>query len=426
MANIWLYRILTIVLSPIIDTYLFIRKIKGKEDKERFIERFGYPTIKRPRGKIIWFHAASVGESNAILPVIKEFLRRYKDKKATVLFTSGTTTSAQLIKGKIQGYNVIHQYVPMDKYFVIKRFLKYWKPTVLLMVESEFWPNLVTMTRKNGCKIAVINGKITPKSFNEWSKRPVLKRQVFDCIDFCFPQTKDDEIRFLKLGIQNMEYMGNLKFDVPVLQAAPRDVRDFGNLFKGRKTWLASCTHDAEEEKVAKIHMNLKKKHSNLITIIVLRHPKRSSKVYKMLTNMGLKVSRKSKNDKIEKDTDIYICDLLGGMGVYYKVCDIVLMCGSLIDGIGGHSPVEPAKLGCAIITGPYVHSNTSLFTELKKSDACIISTDKVKDLTKEIDNLLSNESRKNELRQNAYNISMSIKNISKKIVDKIESLGFI
>jgi 3-deoxy-D-manno-octulosonic-acid transferase len=425
--NIHLYRLLTILLSPVIDLYLLVRKYKGKEHKERFGERLGYSKIKRPEGKIIWFHAASVGESNSILPVIQELLNRHKNGKLTVLFTTGTISSAQEISAKIQGYNVIHQFVPIDKYFTVKRFLNHWKPDMFLMVESEFWPNLVTLTHEYGCPVIVINGKMSEKSFKKWKRKSTLKEQVFSCVDLCFPQSMEDKKRFLNLGVQNMNYLGNLKFDVPSLAGDLNKVKEIKEMLQNKKEVVAyASAHEKEEELIAQIHIKLKKKYPNVLSVIILKKPNRKDKVVNMLTKeYKLNVAVRTANDKITKKTDIYVCDTIGEMGVMFRAYKVVVMAGSLVDHIGGHTPVEPAKLNCAILTGPYIFNNKNLFDELIKNDACIVVKDNgeiIDNMTKEVSNLFDNPRKISQLEQNAYRISMGMENITKKIVSIIEN----
>jgi len=425
MINIYTYRLLTILLSPLIDLYLLFRLIKGKEDKKRFGERFGYTKTQRPEGRVVWFHGASVGESNSILPVIKKFIKENPDKNSTILFTSGTKTSAKLIKDKIKEYKIIHQYIPIDKYFVVKRFLKHWKPDIFIPIESEIWPNLFTLAKKTGCPIVLINGKMSEKSFKKWKEKPTFKKQIFSCIDLCFAQSKDNQKRFLKLGIKNTKYYGNLKFDVPILKGDIKKEMELKKSLKVKKeVWAVASTHKKEEELIAQIHIKLKKQHSNILTTIILRHPKRKNEVVNMLEKeYKLNVIVRTENTKITKKTDIYLCDTLGEMGVFFRVFDIVLMAGSLIDGIGGHTPIEPAKLNCAILTGPYIHNNKGLFAELEKNNACIKIKDngKIIDNTvKEIANLFNNSKKTKQLQKNALKLTTKMKNITIKIVNKI------
>jgi len=425
--NICIYRFLTVLLSPVIDLFLFVRKLKNKQDPAKYKERFGYATEKKPKGKLIWLHAASLGEANAILPVVEEILKKY-EKKVSILFTTISFNTTEAVQKKLSKYNVIYQYAPVDKYFVIKRFLKHWKPDLLLMTESEFWPNMVTMTKEQGAKIIVINGKITEKTLNKWKTRPTLKRQVFDCVDFCFPQSTENMRNFLQIGVQEMNYVGNLKFDVPTLKSEAAKVKELKGFVQDRTVVMAASTHNPEEKMVAKMHINLKKKYKDLLTFVILRHPKRMEEVYNMLTKeLKLKVAVRSKNEKVTKTTDIYLCDTMGEMGNFFTVGETILMCGSLVDNIGGHTPVEPAKLNCAVVSGPreYIFNGISLYTELEKNDACIIC-EKVSDVEKTISMLLGDKNKRHELMKNAYVLTQGMVNVSGKILKILEDKKFL
>ena len=412
-----IYQLLTIILSPLIDIFMLIRLLRGKEDKVRFKERFGYSTIARPEGKVIWFQCASVGESNSAMPLIDKIIEKYNEN-VTVLITTGTTTSASTIYKKIADRkNIIHQYTPIDKYFVIKRFLKHWKPDVLITVESEIWPNMITMTHKIGDKVMIVNAKISEKSFRRWKKFKSLKESVFDSIDICYPQSQDDQFRLINLGIQNTIYLGNLKFDIPKLKVDKDFLKNLQESTEGRHVVLCASAHDEEKEKVAEIYKELQNNFSDLIFIVAIRHPNKSGKFYNYFMSQDLDVKRKSEGEVIDLDTNIYLYDEMGQMGTLYEFSNIVLMCGSLVPHIGGHNPVEAGKHNCAILTGPYISSNKSLFVELKKNNACIICEGKDDVLTKNIYNniysLFKNETELNELRNNASNLCDNFANVA-------------
>ena len=403
-----IYQLITILFSPLIDIFMLIRLAMKKESKERFLERFGYAKIQRPEGKVIWFQCASVGESNSALPLIYKIIEKYEEK-VTVLLTIGTVTSNYTISKKIAGNaNIIHQFTPIDKYFVIKRFLKHWKPDALITIESEIWPNMITMTHKMGKKVIIVNAKISAKSFNRWKKFKGLKETVFDSIDICYPQTQDDQYRLINLGIQNTMYLGNLKFDIPKLKINPEFLNFLKESFKGRRFICCASTHEKEEEILIDLYKKLKDKFSDLIFLVAIRHPNRSNEVYNLFQQNGLNTKRKSCNEVIDLNTNIYMYDEMGEMGTLYEASDIVLMCGSLTEDGDGHTPVEPAKHTCAIFTGPYIKNNKSLFVELEKNNACIICQEPKKEgelvdeLYKTSYSLLTDMKLQNSLKENA------------------------
>ncbi len=419
-----IYQLLTIIFSPLIDIFMLIRLINGKEDKNRFKERFGYSSVHRPEGKVIWFQCASVGESNSAMPLIDKIIAKYNEK-ITILITAGTTTSASTISKKIENKNnIIHQYTPIDKYFVIKRFLNHWKPDALITVESEIWPNMITMTHKTANKVMIVNAKISKRSFNRWKKFKGFKERVFDSIDICYPQSQDDQYRLINLGIQNTIYLGNLKFDIPKLKVDEEYLKNIKESISGRRVILCASAHEQEKEIIANIYNRLKNNFSDIIFIIALRHPNKSEKFYNFLISKDLVVKRKSLNEVIDLNTNIYLYDELGQMGTLYESTNIVLMCGSLVEGIGGHNPVEAAKHNCAILTGPYISSNKSLFSEFLKNNACIICNGKDNILAENIYNniysLIKDEKKLEDLKENAINLCDSFANVANDLATNI------
>ena len=419
-----LYRIITIIFSPFIDLYMFIRLLRGKEDKKRFAERFGYNKIKRPKGDIIWFQCASVGESNSAMPLIDKIIDKY-GKDITILITTGTIASGNIIKKKIEGKkNIIHQYTPIDKYFVIKRFLKYWRPMALITVESEIWPNMINMAHKMCNKVMIANAKISMKSFKRWKKFKKFKEIIFDSIDICYPQSESDQHRLINLGIQNTIYLGNLKFDIPQLKINNEYLTKLTSDIGNRKMFLCASSHDKEEETIIKLYNMLKSNFPNILCIIAIRHPERSKDVFNKLTSYKLNVKRKNLNEIIDDNTNIYLYDEMGEMGTLFELSNIVVMCGSLVEGIGGHNPVEAAKHKCAILTGPYIKNNKELFLELEKNDACIICKNNKHDLLQNLYNniftLMNDEELQNTYKENAYNVCEKFSDVANNVAKSI------
>ncbi len=423
--SIKLYQLLTILLSPLIDLYMLIRLLSKKESKERFLERLGYAEIKRPEGKLIWFQCASVGESNSALPLIYKIIEKY-DEKVSILLTSGTTTSAEIIKKKIADKaNIIHQFTPIDKYFVIKRFLKHWKPDALITIESEIWPNMIVQSHKAGIKVMIVNAKVSDKSFEKWKKFKGMKEKVFDSIDICYPQTEEYQQKLITLGIQNTLFLGNLKFGISKLKINEEFLNSLKTSLEGKKVICCASTHAREEEKIAQLYKKLKKEFKNLGMIVAIRHPKRSDEVYNLFKSHDLNVKRKSKNEVYNSKTDIYMYDEMGEMGTLFEASDIVLMCGSLASGMGGHTPIEPAKHNCAIFTGPFIANNNSLFFELEKNNGCIISKETedeklAEELYTTAKLLLTDEAKMESLQKNAYNTCEKFANVVDNVADNL------
>ncbi len=418
-----IYQILTILFSPIIDIYMWIRLQNGKEDKIRIKERFGYSSVKRPTGDVIWVQCASVGETNSALPLIDKIIEKYNEK-ITVLITTGTITSANIILEKIKNKkNIVHQYTPIDKYFVIKRFLKFWKPKALITVESEIWPNMIVMSHKVCEKVIIVNARISIKSFERWKMFKNLKETIFDSIDICYPQSQDDQYRLINLGIQNTIFLGNLKFDISKLEVDETLLKKLQNKINDRNFVLLASSHIEENEEILKIYKELRKKVKNILLILAIRHLKKSNETFNFFTKNSINCKRKSENQEITDDTEIFIFDEMGKMGTLFELSDIVLMCGSLVDEIGGHTPVEPAKHGCAILTGPYIKNNKSLFVELEKNKACIICRNQkkiVSFLSDSIVGLIKDKNKTLELKNNAKTVCDKFSNVKNNVAKSI------
>ncbi|MDA0782270.1 MAG: 3-deoxy-D-manno-octulosonic acid transferase [Rickettsiales bacterium] len=391
-----LYKFLTFIGSPLIDLYLFKRKKTGKEDSKRFPERLGYPAFPRPEGTLVWVHAASVGEALSVLPIIKKLSDSNED--TNFLLTTGTTTSAKLIESRLPD-KAFHQFVPVDMPLAVRRFLKHWKPDLALWVESELWPNLVTQTGKK-CKMILVNGRISDNSYRKWLRYKSLGQQILRCFTLTLPQSKLDAERFEALGAGNVKYFGNIKFDAPAL---PSDSQKMGELVSQvgeRPVWLASSTHENEEVIIANIHKELKEENPNLLTIIAPRHPKRMAEIVKDIKETGLNIAVRSKEEPIEEETDIYIADTLGELGIFYRLVSIVFIGGSLVDK-GGQNPLEAARLDCTIIYGPYMDNFKEIKHELEEAEAVICVNNK-SDLKNTIEELIKDHERQDELAKSA------------------------
>ena len=420
--NLFFYKLLIYLFYPLIRIYIFIRKISGKEDKHRYRERFAITDKKRPKGKIIWINAVSVGESNSAWSIIDKLI---ENSSHYILFTSTSLTSAKLITEKIKDRKyknrVIHQFFPIDYPHIIKRFLKYWRPSILLNIENEVWPVLFT-TIQQFCPIFILNGKMSKKSFRFWYRFKTLRQQIFNSnIECCLVQSIKDLKRFINLGIQKSQYLCNIKFFTEKL---PVDMNYYNFLAKNTQNrifWLVNCTHEGEEEKIIAVHKNLKKKYKNLLTMIVIRHENRVKNVENMITEKKLKLCKLSDNKDIDNNVDIYLHDKIGNLGALFEINSIVLMGGSLVENIGGHSPVECIRHNCCVITGPYIDNNLVLYKDLIKNNGCIIlKTSTVEEITDTVDNLFKDTGLKNYYINNAFTSSVKSLNILNEIVSKI------
>lgn len=362
------YRTVTNLGLPLIRLYLSRRRAMGKECKLRFTERLGNASISRPEGSLIWVHGASIGEALSILPLIERLRADHHEWK--ILVTTGTVTSASLMAENLPD-GAFHQYIPVDHVDYIYKFLNHWKPDLALWTESEFWPNLISISATFGIPFVLLNGRISNKSLQNWKIFPGLIKEILGAFSLCLGQSDEDTFRLSILGATNCKSVGNLKFTAPPLSADEDALKKLSLLIGERPCWLASSTHEGDEEIVGRIHKSIKKTQSKILSIIVPRHPVRGPKIAKTLRTMGLNVTLRSTNDPLNITTDIYVADTLGELGLLYRLVPIVYIGKSLVS-VGGQNPLEAARLDCAIVFGPKMENFREITAKLIKEDACI------------------------------------------------------
>ena len=353
--------IITIILllSPLI---IFFRILKNKEDKVRFKEKLCFFSKKRGAGKVIWFHGASVGEILSIIPIVHE----YEKKKSIdrILITSNTLSSSKVLD-KYKLKKTIHQFFPIDHYFLISKFLKYWRPHIAIFVDSEIWPGMSTALKNKKIPLILINARITKKSFKKWLKLRAFSKSIFNKITVAYPQNKETKKYLKELKVNNIKDVGNLK----IIENTHDKQDNIGNKlnieFKKYKTWVAASTHDGEEIFCAKAHIELKKKNKNLITIIIPRHIHRVQDIISQIQNLNLKVVTHSSKIKTLKNVDIYVVDTFGDSQKFFKISNTVLM-GKFLVVKGSQNPLEAVRYGAKILHGPNYNNFKDIFKLLK------------------------------------------------------------
>ena len=358
------YRAFTQIAAPLAPLMLAWRTRFGKEERDRRPERYGLASIARPSGFLAWFHAASVGETNSVLPVIEAISNEHPD--LSVLLTTGTVTSAQLARARLPS-RAMHQYLPLDNQAYVQRFLEHWRPDLAVLVESEIWPNLLLETKARNVPLVLVNGRISPRSFKRWRRRPGLSRPLFSCFDLALAQNEMLAQRFAQLGAMEAHGVGNLKADAPPPPVDAKAQRLIASALSGRPVWLAASTHQGEDEMVASAHISMRRTKPNLLTIIVPRHPDRGPLIMKQLSALGLNVTLRSAGKLPDAKTEIYIADTIGEMGLFYTLAPVAFVGGSLVRR-GGQNPVEPIKLGAAVLTGPNFQNFRDSYEELLKA----------------------------------------------------------
>ena len=359
----FVYRILTnliLILSPLI---IIVRLLKKKEHQKRFKEKFGFYTKKKVKGKLIWFHGASVGEILSIIPLV-ERLEKNKDIKQ-ILITSNTLSSSKILSN-LKLKKTIHQFFPIDTNYHTQKFLKYWKPSMAVFIDSEIWPNMITNIKKMPISLILMNARITDKSYKRWIIFGSYTKIIFQKFDICFSSNLKS-IKYLKfLGVKKIKYLGNLKFT-----QSEKNVTDLNKnlrkFFLSKKIWCASSTHETEEIICAQVHKKLKAKYKNLLTIIIPRHVHRTEEIANQIKKINLKIHLHSSKNKIDRNTDIYIVNSFGQTKSFFKVSKTIFLGGSIIKH-GGQNPLEAARFGCRILHGPNVWNFDEIYSLLKKN----------------------------------------------------------
>ena len=347
---------LLIIVSPLV---IISRILKNKEDKKRFLEKFSFPSKKRAKGNIIWFHGASVGEIFSIIPLIKYYEKNKSIRQ--ILITSSTLSSSKILK-KFNFKKTVHQFYPIDHYIFVKKFLKHWRPNVAIFIESEIWPCMFKKIKKFNIPLILINARLTKKTYNNWMKIPIFSKSIFGKINIAYPQNLETKNFLKKLKLKKIQSLGNLKFIENKDENLNQTKINLKPNFKGKSVWVASSTHKEEELFCARAHLKLKKKIKNLITIIIPRHIHRVGDIIKDINNLNLKVVLHSSKNINLKNTDIYIVDSFGETKKFHKISSTVFLGGSIIKR-GGQNPLEAARFGARILHGP----NTDNFKDIYK-----------------------------------------------------------
>ena len=336
---------------PMIGGYVAWRVSKGKEDRARRHERYGRSSRERPDGPLVWVHAASVGETLAVVNLIEHLLAG----GINVVLTTGTVTSASLAAERL-GERVIHQYVPLDLKPAVSRFLNHWAPDLAIMAESEIWPMTILELGARRVPQVLVNGRMSDRSFARWSKRPSVAEALFENLAHVVAQSELDGERFRQLGARPVTVSGNLKVDTHVPPVDPKELLSMQQAIGGRKTWAAISTHPGEEQIAADVHTLLRRRHPDLLTIIVPRHPDRGPALKEELIERGLNVSLRSRREPVRANTDILLGDTIGEMGLYLRLTEIAFV-GRSLAGKGGQNPLEPAMLEAAVLSGVNVQN---------------------------------------------------------------------
>ena len=394
-----IYRFLTVLFFPILIILIFLRKFYNKEDDRSFSQKVFSTTSKNKKNsKLIWFHGSSIGEMISILPIVKFFLNK---KNTDILITSNSITSGKMIEQYCKKEkNIFHQYLPLDIPHLNKKFLNKWKPSVAIFIDSEIWPNFIYYIKKRNIKLILINARITNKTYKKWKVFKNSAKKIFSSFDLCIASSRES-LKYLKnLSAKNIKFFGNLKYIASAGSAKIKN-KKIHNI-KNRKVWCAASTHPGEEIFCVKAHHKIKKSHNNILTIIAPRHIKRVPVVSEICRQNKLKYQIvKNTNEKIFDKTEILIVNSFGLLPLYYSISKSVFMGKSLLKNlilVGGQNPIEAARIGCKIYSGPFVYNFNEVYQFLIKN--------KIAKKIKSVDHLailiikdLKNRAKKNSIK---------------------------
>ena len=413
---IFAYKILTNLIYPFLFIFLYFRVLLKKEDTVRFKEKIltKYFNIdKNSKLDLLWFHAASIGELKSVIPIIKNI--NNKSKNLEFLVTTTTLSSSKLASLEFEKLNNIkHRFIPYDVSHLVETFLDKWKPKKIFLVDSEIWPNLILKAKKRGISIALINARLTKKSFSRWSKFPMTAKKIFNKFDLFLCANQETKNYLEKLSAKNIRYFGNIKFfnEIKKKEFSQNNIQ----LIKKSRFWVAASIHKEEDIICLKTHLKLKKKFDDIITIIAPRHINRVDQIYNLSKKLNLKTQILNQNDRILSDKEIIIINFFGALQDYFQYARSVFIGKSLIERLkydSGQNPIDAALLNCKIYHGPYVSNFDEIYQILKKNH-----------IAKEIKNYnelsLNLENDLKDIQENKRNLpNLFLRNLSQNILSK-------
>ena len=354
------WRLATTLIAPLLGWHLARRVRRGKEIRARLAERRGLDAA-RPPGRLLWLHAASVGEAISALLVLEAL--RARDARLPLLVTTGTVTGAEALLARLPaalsqpgeaGFpRVTHRFLPLDVPGWVARFLDGWRPDAGVLVESELWPNLIAATRARHLPMALVNARISARSFARWGRFPRSAAEILGGFGLVLARSESDRARLAAMGAHAPQCWGDLKASAAPLPADTAALDRLRGLIDDRPVLLAASTHPGEESMVLAAHALLVPAWPRLLTVLVPRHPDRGVALAELAARQGLAVARRAGGGAPTADVAVYVADTLGELGLFYRLASLALVGGSLVPH-GGQNPLEAARLGCPILLGPH------------------------------------------------------------------------
>ena len=367
-----IYKVLTNLLYPVLIIFIYYRKIINKEDPIRFREKIlpsYFKVNKKENLKLIWFHAASIGEFKSIIPVINQL--NQDDKNLHFLITTNTLSSGNLAKIELEKIkNAEHRYFPLDVSFLIDKFLYLWKPDKIFLVDSEIWPNLILKAKKHGIPVALLNARLTSKSFKRWMIFPKVAKKIFGIIDLFICSNLETKNYLEKLKLKNIYFKGNIKLAGQIKE--DKIVNYNESILLKKRFWLAASTHKEEDIFCLKTHLKLKEKYDDILTIIAPRHIERSKDLKSLSEKFKLNAQILDRNEKINENKEIIIINYFGSLISYFKFAKSVFIGKSMIKKLrndSGQNPIEAAKLNCKIYHGPFIYNFEDIYQLLDQNN---------------------------------------------------------
>ena len=413
-----IYSLIWIILTPLIPLFFLWRVLFKKEDIFRLNERIGVSLKKKPKGRLIWINAVSVGEIRSIIPLAEKLSKNY-----FVLITSVTSTSAEHIKNIIsKNKNIIHQFSPVDHPISINLFFKHWKPDLSIFVESEIWPHMILKSFKRKIPLVLIQARISNKTFMRWRYVLSLSNYLFKKFNIIITQDMESKNKFLDLGAKNIIGEINLKNRARAPRASLKKEKDLLNAIHSRPVLLFASIHDEIEENASIVsHCEASKHTRELLTIVIPRHPKKTKNIMNKAVMNNLNFELRSTKKLPSDETNIYIADTIGEIGTFFSLSDICFIGGSLSNK-GGHNLIEPALEKCSIIFGPDITNHKKSSEILIKANAAI-QIKNVEELKKNICDLIIHKSKRKRLSIAAKNALQNIPDPNYKILELLDPI---
>ena len=432
MIGFSLWAVTTRLATPALALLLRRRLRAGRELADRLGERRGIDPSVRPDGRLVWLHAASIGETMSLLPLLGALRRR--DPALHLLLTTGTVTAQALAQSRLgdlddgdartgAGGRMLLRFVPFDVPSWMRRFLARWRPDLAVLVESELWPNLVNGCRRRRIPLVLLNARLSARSPARWRRIGMLARPMFEAFSWIGARSAGDAERLRALGGRVVEQGGDLKAAAAPLPVDEAELARLRHLIGTRPTWLAASTHDGEEEVVAGLHAALAPHHPGLLTVVAPRHPGRGAAVAAALGG----APRRATNEDPPSEGGIWVCDTLGELGLLYRLCDVVLVGNSLDTGRaggGGHNPLEPGRLGCAVASGPLVANFAGEMRRLQDLSAVFVAPDRAS-LRDWLDGMLSHPDRRRAMGAAAHTAADASAGLPERLAERLlDQLG--